>query len=302
MTWQLNNPNVEAQQILYEGIFNIASNIYIQAVTQVMVSIGNGATSASVTISAINPLLVQMKWNGFYTDNATNNPAQNVVRVEFTSSTATDVTFTVFRNTASTSTSVFVGTAVEWKPAAVESITYGKITTANSTNLTIGAVDITRSTCEYLGASSVGTTGAAQQLAAVFLANSTTVTATHGLATVMQVCFCVVQWKAAIITTLENSAVLLANTNSSDTITLAGSFTLAYSMLFYGGVKMAVATYSNIFHAMLFDTSSNPSSNVIVERTGASTLGRTVYFTAVQFIPAFITSLTPYVILDSKVP
>lgn len=271
-------------------------NTYIEAITPVSASIGGtGVTTATITVNAINPDMVELVWNNFNTTSGANNPSVILPRVEKASTTATSVTFNVIRNTGNTTTTTFTGFAVEHTSLAVESITYGTISIAGagtSGTATIGVVDTSRSIRTFIGCTTTGVSSTSGQLCGFDLTNATTVTMHKGLSNTMTGAFCVVQYKAGILVQFEQRADTFANSNSLDAVTLANTYILANTQVFYGGISTSQASYTNYFMSGQLDNSTPPNSSTLnIIRSGSSTASRTFYSTIAQFIPAYYNSI-----------
>ncbi len=261
----------------------------IHSIQPFEITIGTSATSNTATITSVDTSKSVIFFGGFTTTHNGNTYREFFPRVELTNGT----TVTAYRDTSSASQTVTVrGTVVEFESAAVTSVQAGTINMASSSasgTATISAVTTSRAAVFYLGnTNTTSTTSPQSVLVRTDLTNSTTVTATRATANtaVLTVGYCVVEFAASVVSSVQQRSVTLStsSTSSSDTIS---SVNTGRTLLLYNGSTSSTSTLSNF----LYNLELTAATTVTLIRTGTSTTSRTINYTAVEFATGIVNSL-----------
>lgn len=262
---------------------------YVESVQAFEITIPVDATSATITISSIDPTRSVIFLGGITTTNTGTTYRQILSRVEITNAT----TITAFRDSISATNTVTVrGTVVQFKASTVTSVQQSTVTiaaSATSGTITISSVDTTRSALFLLG-STVSTTVTAPQsvFSRIDITNSTTITANRASSSTAAVTlgFAVVQFAAGVVQRVQSRSVTLANSATASTDTIE-SVNPNNSITLYNGVSSTSATINNyLYRLQLIDPNA-----VTITRTGTSTTSRTINYMVLEFVPGVIESI-----------
>lgn len=184
------------------GIFGGAAAVvgYATSIEQVSITIANGATSNTATLST--PVTLNKSyivWQGQSGSSASFNPAITRARIELTNTN----TVTATRNTSDTGTLTVNAVIVATTTNLAQSCEHGTVAISASTSGTstlANSVTTTRSVAFWLGSSTTSTTTSARNWGtAVDLTNTNTVTGHVNTSGTHTVGYCVVQWAAAVL-------------------------------------------------------------------------------------------------------
>lgn len=266
-----------------------ATSSIIKSVQPFEITIGTGATSATATLTSVDTSKAVIFFAGFTTSHTSTALREFMPRAELTNGT----TVTAFRDTSSATHTVTVrGTVVEFEATAVSSVQHGTVTIASSTTsntATITSVDTARAAVFYLGVTNTTSTSSPQTvLPRIDLTNATTVTATRGSSTtaVLTVGYCVVEFAASTVSSIQQRSVTLTSSSASSTDTIS-SVDTARAMLLYNGVTCSISTLA----AYLYALKLTGATQVTLSRTGSSVTSRTVNYTVVEFAAGIVSSV-----------
>ena len=256
---------------------------YITAVNYGTPSIAAGETSGTLGFSAVTTSRSMVLFNGFKTDHPSNTPRQYLTRVELSSSTV----LTAYRGTSDAVYGVDASAmVVDWGSNAVESVQHGTITIGSgstSGTATITSVDLTRSAVIYLGTTTTSTTTLLRTLyPRIDLTNATTVTATRASSStaVLTVGYCVVQFKSAIIESVQeiSSSNAWASGNLEKIVTIT-EVNNKKSLILSGGFTSTASSISASFARASFVG----STQILLTRVGTTSETIVNNFTVVEF-------------------
>jgi len=255
----------------------------IVSVQHVWIGLGNGVTTNTATIDAVDTDYTVIVWGGYYTtDTATETPAYNSAEIYITNST----TITARRNVSDTTTTWVSASIVEFSPAVVESVEYGRIdctTTDTTTDYTINSIDTTRSAILFCGIRTnyTGTNRAASN-SGLYIADSTTVRSRRhtGISATVRTRFCVVQFKADALA----QNVQEINTSSSQAITAVD---IDNTWLCYGGQRGAYSSSMNGQYICYGALASSTSVTSTADLASAN-----FYGTVIEFDPKYVAVAT----------
>ena len=278
--------NDQRGMFTFPATFFATSGI-VKSLTRFSITIGNGATSNTATISAVdtaNSAVFFNMWTTSYTGDA---PRLYSPRVSLTNST----TVTASRDTADTATITVRGYVIEFKPSAIASIQQSTVTLPSSTasnTATISSVNTSRSMLLYQGITNTTTTTSPQGVFSnIELTNSTTVTATraNGTTAVVTIGFCVVEFKAGIISSVQSRTATQATSSTTITDTIS-SVDITRSIILYNG---ALANTSGII-SWLYSIELASATSVSLTRLGTSAVSRTIKYQVVEFAAGILKS------------
>jgi len=209
-------------------------------VQQISVTIANGATTGTATITAVGSGAF-IVWQG-QTSTDTSTAVSSQARIELTNTT----TGTATRNTSSTDTVVVNAVIVDGDPTnLVKSVQSGTTTlsTAQTTNTSsISAVTNTNTAVFYLGTSTASVANWSRSQASVTL-SGTTVTVTRGVsngATIVG--WCVTEFQGTSLNSSTQNVTITSTASGTTFSTTITSVTTANTMLANGGFITAQAT------------------------------------------------------------
>lgn len=260
---------------------------YVNSVQHVSITIAAGQTTGTASISAVGSLAFIVMQGQSVTDPTAVSFTDNLASVTLTNST----TVTATRNATGSSQTVTINCAVvDATSNLVDSVQFGSVsaTTGTSGTAAISSVTTARSAVFYLGNTSTATT-ATRAMGGVTLTNATTVTANFGNAlgaNVSLTSFCVVQFAAGAIQSLQQLATASTSTGASEAITIS-AVVMANTILAYGGMACASSTFTLIRGYLQLTSTTNVNSV-----RGASNSGsHTPFFTVIEFVPGVISSI-----------
>ena len=218
-------------------------NGLIQSTQQVTVTIANGQTSGTATITAIDTTRTSLIWGGSSTTrNATYDGQQDLCGCTLTNSTTVTAT-----RSGTTNDLIVQVSVVQWKPGVTRSIQYGSIALGNgvtSNTATITSVTTANAACHFLGL----THGAASashtvSFGDVTLTNATTVTSTRNTssANTCTVYFCVTEFAAGVLQSATQHITIATSAASSATTAITSS-TVTRTLLLFGGFTTTTTT------------------------------------------------------------
>lgn len=258
----------------------------IQSIQRVSITIGSGATSNTATINSVNSANAMLIFNGVSTNENTINGYSDVgTRIALTNAT------TVTATRGLTTNSITVNCTVIEFSSGVNSIQAGTITIATNTTsntATISAVGANAFVI-WLGCTDTSLNHQASRIATtVQLTNSTTVTATIGVASGVAATvtgFMVVDLSSTIINSIQAMAHTDATSATSYTDTIT-SVTPGNTLLIYGGERTGTGTddVDTLAHTLVLTN----ATTVTITRAGTGTSPRTVCYTVVQFQAAIL--------------
>lgn len=263
--------------------------LYIESIQPFEITIGTSATSNTATISSVNTGMSAVFFAGFNTTHTGTSIREFWPRVELTNST----TVTAFRDTSSASQTVTLrGTIVEFDAACVNSVQHGTVTISSgntSGTATISSVTTSLSAVMYLGATmSTTTTSYAVAHARIDLTNATTITANRaGSSTaVLTVGYCVVEFNASAVASIQQRVVTISATSTSTDDTIS-SVNTGRTLLLYAGVNCNTSTLATYY----YNLELTGIATVTLRRTGTGSTTRTINYTVVEFAPGVVASL-----------
>lgn len=269
----------------WNGIDIGAASSYITSVQQVSITLGSTVTSNTATISSVNTATSAIFLNWESTDNASTSCTVTQAKVELTNAT----TVTANRDTGTNSVTINA-TVVEFTSAAVNSVQAGVIDLTNTTSntATITSVDTATSVAIWLNV--YGNLGAnnARLPTKISLTNATTVTATRGgsNANSLFVGWMVVEFKSAVIQSVQQTTTTLTSANTSDTATIT-SVNTANTILIWQGISGGGQTVLNYgYRATLTN-----GTTITLTRNGTDTTTRTINVTALEFASGVINTI-----------
>lgn len=209
------------------------------SIQEVDVSIAGSASSGTTTISAVSSL-ASIVWAGNTCDTA----AADLTAVWGTLTLTNSTTVTANRGSSAASALSLKCYVIDWNTDWVESVQFGNMTTSAATTATatISSVTTSRSAVFFLGTyNTAANTNYARGLGRFDLTNSTTVTLTKGAATTdLLGKFCVVQFKAAKIQSLNALSISMTSGNASNTATIS-AVTANSTFTAFGGCTMSAS-------------------------------------------------------------
>lgn len=217
----------------------VASTSYIVSIQPVSITIGNGQTSNTAIISSVNTSNAVLFYQG-QSNSASSTDDIGQARITLTNGT----TVTALRNTSSTKTITVRAAVIEFSSSAIQSVQYGTVSvanTSNTANATISSVNTSNSSVIYLGISSDSNSNQspANNEFLLSITGATTVAATRNNGTNTGNCvisFCVVEYKAAVLQSLQTVNFSVFTANTSDTFTIS-SVNTANTVLIWGGQR-----------------------------------------------------------------
>lgn len=254
----------------------------ITSVQPLSIVIGSSAASNTGSLTTVDATRTVIFPSGFNSSNSSGTAAADYGRITLTD--ANTVTATRNSNQLPTTLSCSI-TAVEFTSNVVESVQYGTISlTGTSANTaTITAVDTSRSIVIWLGSSgddAAGRTGNAF----LVLTNGTTVTGQSGDSSGTNiVSFCVVQFKASVIQSIQ--ATTTGATTATSVNTAISAVTTANSLVIINGWSAASGNLNNQYCRLQLTTTTN------VSMTRLGTSSATFYFTVLEFAAGVLNSL-----------
>jgi hypothetical protein len=261
---------------------------YITSIQTVSITIGNGSTSNTATISSVNTSNTVVVWGGFKTDDSGFFAQAVWPRIELTDAT----TVTASRNISSTSTVTVYATIVEFDSSMISSVQAGTVTLSSaqtSNTATISAVTTSRSVVFYLGAINAinGLTPAAI-LFTVALTNSTTVTVARNTtgSSAMTAGFIVVEFQAAVIQSVQARSKTYTSPGNTTETDAISSVTTANTMLVWNGISQGSTSWANA----LYNLELTGSTAVTLKRSGNTTTSRTINYTVLEFVSGVLNS------------
>ncbi len=253
---------------------------YVNSVQHGTVTIGNGETSHTATITAVGAL-AWVQFNGFTCTTTTNT--HNIVspRIDLTNST----TVTATRGASDTGTVTVYFEVIDATSKLVESVEQGStsFSTTSNTPTVVGTYDLTRTAIFYLGDNSTAASAVPARVCNVKMTSSTSITATrNSTATGGVVNWVIVQFKAAAIQSLQqfNTSYTTANAVDNQTIT---AVTMANTMVAWGGINTGGSGY-------YYDTLTS-TTNVSLTRVQTATAARIPVITVIEFVTGVVASV-----------
>lgn len=261
---------------------------YVTSVQPFSITIGNGETSHTATITSVDTSLAAIFYGGRST--ALTLPYTGSVRLELTDAT----TVTAYRNTADTLTVTATGTVVQFTSAAIQSIQHGYVAipaSAQSATATVSAVTTSNAALVWLGTETASSSAnQVRNLAGATLTDSTTVTASFGnnAGAGGKVGFCLVEFKAGIVQSVQALvATTTADTATSYTATIS-SVTTGNTVLINGGRRTTTnASNTNI----AYTSTLTDATTVTFTRIGTSSATVTNYVTVLEFVSGVLASV-----------
>lgn len=260
---------------------------FIESVQHFTITMAVDLTQQTATISAVDTNLSSIFFGGFIS-NLPNDTSTACPRVELTNGT----TVTAYRSagTEDSSSTVVTGCVVTWKSTAVNSVQRGVINLAGgatSSTATISAVGA-NAVANYLGRISNITSLLPTIIeCGVDLTNSTTVTATRGVVSAFNlfVGYEVIDFKAAVIQSVQEISQNYTNTNTSDNVTIS-SVVPANTILLFAGQYGISTTWADALHSL----SLTGATTVNIARNSGGVSSRTINFTVIEFKAGVIAS------------
>lgn len=207
---------------------------YVNSVQQVSITIPNGSTSATATITAAVGTAFII-YQGTNDTQAGTNSAKSACRVELTNST----TVTAFRNTSDTSTCTVNAAVVDATSSLVKTVQKGTITVGAGTtaDATITAVTTANTAVAYLGYTTTVTSNSPiTEWAALSLTTTTNVRATIGSSGGSStVGYCVIEFQSAALASSVQAIADAASPASATRTKTITSVTTANTMLIWAG-------------------------------------------------------------------
>lgn len=245
---------------------------YVSSVQLVEITL-TAATSNTATITSVNTANSFIVFLGETTNITAQNGATVQTRVELTNGT----TVTASRNTGTNNVTARA-IVVECTASLVNSVQHGTVSIAAGTSgtATITAVTTATAAVFYLGESTTSTSTIASWASRLTLTNSTTVTANVNSSTTATVGFCVVDFNAAAIQSIQQVSTTSTSVSTTMTSTIS-SVTTTNAFMAYGGQTNANANYGNLFSADLTN-----ATTVTWTRNGASANSRTCNATVIE--------------------
>jgi hypothetical protein len=261
----------------------------IKSIQTFEITIPVNATSNTATISSVDTTKSAIFFGGFTTADTGSTYRLFMSRAELTNA----ITVTGYRDTLSATNTVTVrGTVVEFISDAVTSIQQGTIAidaSATSGTATINAVSTSLSVLFYLGLT-VSTSGTSPNsvFSRIDLTNATTVTATRASSSsaVVTVGYCVVEFSAKYVNSIQQRSVAMTGTGASSTDTIA-SVDIANTLLLYNGVSCTSLTLD----AYLYNLQLTAATSVTLARNNSTNVSRTVNYTALELSSFLINTL-----------
>lgn len=260
----------------------------VVSVQHVNIIIPATAASSTATISSVTPGLTSIFFGDFYTSVTGANGSTSAARIELTDST----TVTAYRNTADATRTVTVqACVVHWRSSTVESVQYGTTTigvgNTSSTPAIPVAVDPARSVVMRLGATTSSTAFTPDIMnATVELTSGSSLTVTRGGASdSLTVGFCVVQFKADVIQSLQTVTITDATANTSYNGTIS-AVTTSNCLTLFQGQQSAATTWADVAHYVKLQN----TTTVLAARSGTGTTSRTIKATVLEFVTGIISS------------
>lgn len=230
---------------------------YISGIQQVSITIANGATSGTATISAATGTGILVK-QGSTSGLAGTNPARAATRLEYTNST----TITAYRNTADAATCTVNATVVDAKSDLVSSVQYGTINTSTgSGTATISAVTTNNTAHQELGYTTTATSQSPiGEWGVLDRTNTTTVTLTCGTSgTNVTYGFCAIDFNGSA---LNQTVQAVSNAAAPSGVTRTATITSA-----------ALNDTWNVYAGIQTNGGANPNSGLqTILQTAATTL------------------------------
>ncbi len=257
----------------------------IQSIQNFTITIANGATTGTASISSVTDGNTIIVYDGTTSSQTGINTATGLARVDLSGTTVTAT-----RNTSTTTTVTLKGSIVELKTSAVKTINRGTSTIAVSgtTNTaTISAITTANSAIFFNGISSAGTSGTAQSnFANAVITNTTTLTFTriNAAATAMSVSYSCLELNSGILNSSTQSGSIVLNSVTSNTATISSVGT-GQCMLAWGGFYSDATTAWELPYIQ-------QTSGTVVTATRVLTNGSyTASFTNLEFKTANINNV-----------
>jgi|GEM_PF-4972260 len=257
-----------------------AKPFFINSVQQVTITIANGATTGTATITGVVTANTDIVWGGIYHGDSGATMDSFACSITLTNTT----TVTATRNTSAVGTLTVQATVVEYTAIALASaIQYGTITlgsTVTTNTATITAVTTANAVIGFLGyTTNNSTTAANTNVPSVELTNTTTVTAKRNTGTgSVTVGFVVINHDPAAIKSIQNRTVALSGTTTSDTDTVT-AVKPENSILRYGGYYTDNA--SNL--VSLSSLSLTNATSVTIARSYNTSCARNIRYQVVEY-------------------
>ena len=247
------------------------------------ITIGAASTTGTATINAVDTARSFIVWGG---SSSTSSVMQYAIpTLVLTNST----TITATRGLTGGSC-VVRGTIVHATGALVRSVQAGTITLAAATSgtATINAVDIAYSVMFYNGiVPGAAGSNLPNNLCALALTNSTTVTASADAASSSTIAYTVVEFQPGVVRRVVDGTVLVTNANTVDVATLAAEVNPAIAATVYGGTRTGIGTVD----AALCRAALTAANQVTVTRTTGTGAGHGVASGVVEFAPDVVRSV-----------
>jgi hypothetical protein len=209
-------------------------------VQQVSITIGNGATSNTATITAVGAGAFII-WQGQTTTDST-TAASAFARIELTNST----TVTATRNTSSTDTVTINALVVDGDTTnLVKSVQSGTVSIASgstSGTASISAVTNANTAIFYLGTSTAAAANLTRDMCNVSLSGTTVTAARNASNGACVVGFCVVEFQSAALASSTQNVTITSTASGTSFATTITSVTTANAMIAYGGMLNGVNT------------------------------------------------------------
>jgi hypothetical protein len=275
-----------------DSVMNIlfpSSTSYISSIQKVSITISSGNTTGTATITSVDTSLSFLTWGGFNAASTATDVDDTIPYIELTN--ATTITATI---AATGSHDVVIECCViEGTSDLISSIQTGTITlgtsVANNT-ATVTSVNTSYSSVSYLGnISDRPGLYYATDFAVVGLTNSTTVTASRGLASgtyVNTVSFQLIEFNSSAIDSIQQETINLTGTNTSDTHSIT-SVSMSNSLVIYRGNTSSTNTYT----ASATRGELTASDTITLTRGASSSITRYMRLTVVEFVSAVMNSV-----------
>lgn len=257
---------------------SVAPTAYVTSVQRGSITIANGSSSNTATISAVGTL-AWVQFNGFTCSSATSQSAIIAPRVTLSNTT----TVTANRNSADAGTIIVYFEVIDATSLLVESVEQSTTTftgTSNTPTLS-GTYDLTRTAIFYLGDTSTDTSAVPARRCNVKMASATTITATRNSSATGTVGWVVVQFKAAAIQSIQQFATSYATTNAVDTQAIT-AVVMANTMVAWGGENTGGSGY--------YYTTLTSTTNINLTRVQVSTAARIPVITVIEFVSGVVAS------------
>ena len=264
----------------------------IQSIQTFSITIGNGQSSNTASISSVDTSCAMIVWGG-ETSSDSGDAAGTKVEARVTLTNSTTVTAT--RHTTDTNTITVNGTVVEFVSSAIQSIQYGTGTISSgsaSTDAAISSVNTANAFVQYLGQSSATTANTAYNRfwSRCYFASSTAVKLKRDTSTDdVTVGFVVVEFKSGVLnSSTQRANIGLGSSDSSKTTTII-SVTPSQTALFFGGHDLGNTTSSKANGRIALTDATTITADRYA--SGGAGSGLNIECTAVEFKASDIASI-----------